>query len=83
MAAVGPFPRVHNALRAANVPERDAVDAADAIATALRRDDPDSSSLHEVAGLKADLRALRIEVRVVGAMVLPLLVRLSFPGLFR
>lgn len=88
MSGVGTFPRVVNALRAAGVPEREALDAADAIASVK---DSDIASIKadikqlqkDVSDLRADLKAQRVEMRIIGAIVLAMFARLFFPGLFQ
>jgi len=87
MSGTKPYARIYNALRAANVPEAQATDAADALlsikddeVTALRGDIKELR--RDVSDIKGDLKAMRVETRILGALVLAMFVRMFFPGLF-
>ncbi len=86
VSGTGPYTRIYNALRAANVPEAQATDAADAI---LAVKDGDVRSLkgdvqglrQDVSEVRSDMRLLKWQVSVCIALVLAvlaLLLRLMF-----
>lgn len=87
MAGAGPYVRIFNALKAARVPEAEAADAADAM-MALKDDEihsirGDVKELRkDVSDIRGDLKAQKVEMRIIGAMVFAILVRLFFPNLF-
>lgn len=66
VSGTGPYTRIHNALHAANVPEAQAIDAADAILAV--KDDNLCSLKTDVSDFKSDLWLLKWQLGVCVAL---------------